>query len=289
MADRRMISNRIIDSDAFTDIPLTSQALYFHLCMKADDDGFLNNSKKIQRIIGASENDMKILIDKHFVIPFPSGVYVIKHWKIHNYIQKDRYKPTTYTDEMKMLIVKPNRAYKLKDKSEMDTDCIQNVSEVDTNCTLRLDKNSIDKNRDSIPPSVADVDKYIKENNLLYVDAESFINYYESIGWMIGKHKMKSWKSAVSGWNSRNKAKDKNNGLITKNEALEGNKEIIDIFEDCQENYPSELCSNNDFDYFLKAITSDSFEASKEKAVRIKLKIRGLTEYNKPFREVLLC
>ena len=145
MAERRMFSKQITESDAFLEMPFSTQVLYFHLGMEADDDGFLNNSKKIQKVIGASEEDMKILIDKHFIIPFESGIIVIKHWKIHNYIQTDRYKPTTYTEEKEKLIVKTNRAYSLKSDSVMDTECIQNVYSVYPNCTRRLGKVSIDK------------------------------------------------------------------------------------------------------------------------------------------------
>ena len=94
MAERRMFAKTIIDSDEFLDMPLSAQALYFHLSMRADDDGFVNNPKKIQRMIGASDDDYKILIAKSFVLRFESGVIVIKHWRINNYIQKDRYKET---------------------------------------------------------------------------------------------------------------------------------------------------------------------------------------------------
>ena len=94
MAERRMFAKTIIDSDAFLDMPLSTQALYFHLSMRADDDGFINNPRKIQRMIGASGDDLKLLLAKSFLIPFDSGIVVIKHWRIHNYIQKDRYKGT---------------------------------------------------------------------------------------------------------------------------------------------------------------------------------------------------
>lgn len=120
MADRRMFAKTIIDSDAFLDMPLSSQSLYFHLSMRADDDGFLNNPKKVQRMIGASDDDLKLLIAKKFLIPFESGVVVIKHWRIHNYIQKDRYKPTVYADEKAQLRVKDNKAYSLTEGSLMD-------------------------------------------------------------------------------------------------------------------------------------------------------------------------
>ena len=116
MAERRMFAKTIIDSDAFIDMPLSTQALYFHLSMRADDDGFINNPKKIMRMIGASEDDYKVLCLKRFIIPFDSGIVVIKHWKIHNYIQKDRYKPTVYTEEKASLTSKDNGVY---------TECIQ--------------------------------------------------------------------------------------------------------------------------------------------------------------------
>ena len=87
MAERRMFSKTIIDSDAFLDMPLSTQSLYFHLSMRADDDGFINNPKKIQRMIGCADDDLKLLIAKNFIIPFESGIVVIKHWKIHNYIR----------------------------------------------------------------------------------------------------------------------------------------------------------------------------------------------------------
>lgn len=111
MAERRMFAKTIIDSDAFLDMPLSAQALYFHLSMRADDDGFINNPKKIQRMVGASEDDCKLLLLKRFLITFESGVVVIKHWKIHNYIRSDRYKPTVYQNEKSLLEEKDNKSY----------------------------------------------------------------------------------------------------------------------------------------------------------------------------------
>ena len=120
MAERRMFSKTIIDSDAFLDMPLSTQALYFHLSMRADDDGFLNNPKKIMRSIGAGQNELELLIAKKFILCFESGVIVVKHWRLHNYIQKDRYKQTVYTEELSKLKLKDNNVYSL------DTECIQN-------------------------------------------------------------------------------------------------------------------------------------------------------------------
>ena len=111
MAERRMFTQKIIDSDAFLDMPLSTQSLYFHLNMRADDDGFVNNPKRIQRTIGASDDDLKLLIAKRFLIGFDSGVLVIKHWRMHNTLRKDRYNPTQYKEELAMLNVKDNNAY----------------------------------------------------------------------------------------------------------------------------------------------------------------------------------
>lgn len=119
MAERRMFSKTIIDSDAFLDMPLSTQALYFHLSMRADDDGFINNPKKIQRMVGCNQDDITLLIAKRFVIPFESGVCVIKHWRIHNYIRTDRYKETPYQEEKSQLILKDNNSYTLS--NEMTT------------------------------------------------------------------------------------------------------------------------------------------------------------------------
>ena len=123
MAERRMFAKTIIDSDAFLDMPLTTQALYFHLSMRADDEGFINNPKKIQRMIGATEDDLKLLIAKNFIIPFESGIVVIKHWRIHNYIRGDRLKSTMYAEERDQLEVKENGAYTLEatDRPTLDS------------------------------------------------------------------------------------------------------------------------------------------------------------------------
>lgn len=127
MAERRMFTKKITESDAFLDMPSSTQMLYFHLSMNADDDGFVNNPKKIQRMCGASDDDFKLLIAKSFVIIFDTGIIVIKHWKMHNYIQSDRYKQTDYIEELSLLGLKQNKAYTM-DENKMVTHCIQNVS-----------------------------------------------------------------------------------------------------------------------------------------------------------------
>ncbi len=206
MAERRMFAKTIIDSDAFLDMPLSTQALYFHLSMRADDDGFVNNPKKIARMIGADDDSLKLLVLKNFIIVFDTGVIVIKHWRIHNYIQKDRYKETVYKEERASLTVKENGAY-----TQSDTGCIQAVSIVDTQD--RIGKDSKGKVRDTdaakpkarfVPPSVEEVRAYCEERKN-GIDAESFVDFYTSKGWMIGRSKMKDWKAAVREWERRRK------------------------------------------------------------------------------------
>ena len=129
MAERRMMAKSVIDTDAFLDMPASTQNLYFHMLLRADDDGFIASPKGILRIIGASDDDLKLLLAKHYLFRFESGVVVIKDWKIHNYIQSDRYKPSLQP-ERELLTITANKEYTLNnsDVSNMDTECIQNVS-----------------------------------------------------------------------------------------------------------------------------------------------------------------
>ena len=145
-----MFTQKIIDSDAFLDMPLSTQALYFHLNMRADDDGFVNNPKRIQRTVGASDDDLKLLCAKRFVIGFESGVIVIKHWRMHNTLRKDRYNPTQYQEELARLDVKDNNAYTERlievpviPELPMATTWQPNGNQLATQ--YREDKNSIDK------------------------------------------------------------------------------------------------------------------------------------------------
>ncbi len=142
MAERRMFAKTIIDSDMFIDMPISARLLYYDLAMRADDDGFVNSPKKIMRFVGASMDDMNVLIAKQFIIPFESGVVVIKHWKIHNYIQKDRYKATSYQAEKESLTLKNGTYYTddLPDVSNLDTECIQDVYSLDTQDRLGKDR-----------------------------------------------------------------------------------------------------------------------------------------------------
>lgn len=145
MADRRMFAKTIIDSDAFLDMPQSTQLLYFHLAMRADDDGFINNPKSIARNVKCNEDDLKILAMKKFIIPFESGIVVIKHWKIHNYIRADRYKETKYKEEKSRLMLDENKAYSvgIPSDNQMTTNGIPSDNQMDTQ--VRLGKDSIGK------------------------------------------------------------------------------------------------------------------------------------------------
>ena len=204
MAERRMFAKRIIDSDAFLDMPLSTQSLYFHLSMRADDEGFINNPKRIQRMIGASDDDCKLLIAKGFILVFETGVIVIKHWKIHNYIQKDRFNPTIRLEEKKEIVTEEDGTY---------TQCTRNGYDLDTQVSIgkvsigRVSKD-IEPPKRFTAPSFEDVKAYCAErkNN---VDAERFINYYTANGWKVGKNPMKDWKAAVRSWERNDFGKPK--------------------------------------------------------------------------------
>lgn len=206
MAERRMFAKTIVLSDAFLDMPMSARCLYFTLGMLADDDGFVNSPKSIMRQVGASIDDMNILLARKFILAFESGVIVIKHWRIHNYIQKDRYKGSKYIEEKSTLAVDENGAY---------TECIHDVSIPDTQ--VRLGKVSLGKvnNIGDIPqaesppsakkrtvfkpPTIEEVRSYCLERGNS-VDAERWHNHYRANGWMVGKTKMVDWKAAVRTW-----------------------------------------------------------------------------------------
>ena len=133
MAQKRMFDKTITNSDDFLELPDSSQVLYFHLNMNADDDGFVNNWKSIMKMTGTKEDDMKILIAKQYIIPFDSGVIVIRHWRLNNYLRNDRYKETKFKEEKSQLLLGKNDEYTL-----------------DKNIGIPMvypDKNRIDKNR----------------------------------------------------------------------------------------------------------------------------------------------
>lgn len=215
MAERRMFAKTIVDSDMFLDLPQTTQNLYFHLGIRADDDGFINNPKKIIRMIGSSQKDLELLINESFIIPFESGICVIKHWKIHNYIQKDRYKKTVYIEEFNRLKM-ANNIYEIDNVYASDTQCIQDVSETDTQVRLGKDRLELGKDRLELEektkpkrkrfqkPTQQEIKDYTDEI-ASSVDPEKFYDYYESNGWKVGKNSMKDWKATVRNWEKNNK------------------------------------------------------------------------------------
>lgn len=214
MAERRMMAKSIIKSDQFLDMPATTQNLYFHMLLDADDDGFVNAPKSIMRIVGAKEDDMKLLVAKQFVIGFGSGVIVIKHWKIHNYIQSDRYKPSIQP-ERKLLEITANKEYQLNadDVSIVDTECIQDVSvgkvrlgkasigkvRLDKTIEGECEKSHSPKRKTFTKPTIDEIQDYCIERNN-NVDAQRFYDHYESNGWKVGKNSMKNWQAAVRTW-----------------------------------------------------------------------------------------
>lgn len=138
-ANRRMFSLQIVDTDAFLEMPTSSQLLYFHLVMRADDEGFVGSPKRILKIIGVQDDDLKILIAKRFVLVFDSGIVVIKHWLIHNTIRMDRLRKTTYQKEKNELILTENKAY---------TEALQpSGNQLATKCQRKISKDKISKDK----------------------------------------------------------------------------------------------------------------------------------------------
>ena len=203
MAERRMFAKTIVLSDAFLDMSLGARCLYMTMGMLADDDGFVNSPKAIMRQTGASEDDLKVLIAKKFVIPFDSGVIVIKHWRINNYLQKDRVQPTKYQDEMKSLTIEKNGAYTTSGQ------CIHSSVYTDKDS---IGKISIDKNnninplppkggkREFVPPTLEEVEEYVMERNSS-VDPKMFYDYFTAGDWTDSKgNKVKNWKQKLITW-----------------------------------------------------------------------------------------
>lgn len=226
MGERRMLTAKVTDADAFVSMPSSAQALYLHLNMGADDDGFNNQVQLAMFKAHASVDDVKLLLAKRFILQFESGVIVIKHWRMANALRNDRYKPTNYQEELSMLQIKDNKSYTFKDGAWLPNGC-QTVAEVETDGSqtvaltqLNITKDNITKDKKSerkrfTPPTFEEVKAYCDErqNN---VDANKFIDYYESNGWMVGRNKMKDWKAAVRTWerSGYNSEPKKNNVVI---------------------------------------------------------------------------
>lgn len=195
MGERRMFTQRITDSDAFTEMPLSAQCLYFHLNMHADDDGFLNNANKIRKSINASEDDLKLLMLKRFILPFENGVVVIKHWLMHNLIRKDRKQPTQYQEELAQLVLKDDNSYteKYLYDNQMTTICQPNdnqMSAQDKLSKVKISKNNI------IDTNVSCSNDTDKSNHFeLKVDhlQQRFDSFWNAYPKKVGKQKCIDW------------------------------------------------------------------------------------------------
>ena len=193
MAQKRMFDKTITNSDEFIEMPISCQVLYFHLSMNADDDGFINNWKSIMRMIGTKEDDLKVLIAKQFIIPFDSGVIVIKHWRINNFLRKDRHNETKFQKELSMLKINESQEYIWL-----------------TNGQPSIDKNSIDKNSIEYKskPTLEEVRDYcinVRHNN---VDYQKFYDYFNEGNWIDSKgNKVKNWKQKIITWEKKTTTK----------------------------------------------------------------------------------
>jgi hypothetical protein len=203
-----MFAKTITGSDAFLEMPQSSQCLYFQLGMRADDDGFVNSPKAIMREVGGKDDDMKLLFAKKFIIPFESGVIVIKHWRINNYLRSDRYTPTKYKEELALLHLDENNAYSLSVNSKTGIPLVYQPDTVYGETQVRLGKDSLDQDsidnraKKFVPPTLQEVMDYCNErkNN---IDPQRFIDFYISKGWMVGKNKMKDWQAAIRTWEQK--------------------------------------------------------------------------------------
>lgn len=187
---RRMFSDKVVETDKFLDMPVSTQNLYFHLCMHADDDGFLGNPKTITRSIGGQQDDLTHLIEKGYVIVFEDGTVAITDWFVHNYIPKDRYHKTVYQDNKKKLELSETKQYRLVTRSSivqdtkskqdvynMDTACIQDVNEVYTEDKLSKDKLSKDNNIDKLSSSEPNSDPEPEKQKSQKIPYEKIIDY----------------------------------------------------------------------------------------------------------------
>ena len=200
MAERRMFAKSIVLSDAFLDLPMSARCLYFTLGMLADDDGFVGSPKAIMRQCGASQDDMLALLQKRYVLAFESGVIVIKHWRMNNYLQSDRIKHTTYIEELNTLKIDEKGAYTEKDKG-MYTKCIQNVYTGKNSIDKYSKEKDIEKKKSHfVPPTLEEITAYCKERNNK-VDPKAFYDFFEAGHWIDSKGTpVKNWKQKIITW-----------------------------------------------------------------------------------------
>ena len=202
MAERRMFTKKVTDDDNFMSLSSSAQALYLHLSMSADDDGFCNQVSLSMFKAHASVQDLQALLEKRYIYQFDNGVIVIKHWRMANALRKDRYTPTAFQEELAKLDLKENGSY-----TWLPDGCQVVATRLPQD---RLGKDSIGKDsigeskRRFTPPTVEQVREYCLERKNS-VDPETFVDFYASKGWKIGKESMKDWKAAVRTWEKRDK------------------------------------------------------------------------------------
>lgn len=216
MAERRMFTKKVTDDDNFMALSSSAQALYLHLSMSADDDGFCNQVSVSMFKAHASVADLQQLLEKRYIYQFDNDVIVIKHWRMANALRKDRYTPTNFKEELAKLKIKSNGAYTFSDdgcqmvatclpQDRLDKDSIDKISVDKDKKEKDIDKSiSTKKSSRFTPPTLDEVEQYCLER-ANGIDAQTFIDFYESKGWMIGKNKMKDWKAAVRTWERKNK------------------------------------------------------------------------------------
>lgn len=275
MAERRMFAKTIIDSDAFLDMPITSQLLYFHLSMRADDDGFINKPKAIMRLCGCHEDDMRLLFTKKFLLPFDSGVVVVKHWKIHNYIAKDRYTETKYKEEKALLELDENKAYTMAVDNPY-TERIQVVDEVMTQDRLgkvRIGKVSIGE-RESIeeeqPPTPCGEYK-----NVILTDKELANLKEEFPDWQKRIDRLSSYMA------SHGKTYDNHYATIkrwAKEDAEKGRKEIVPDWMQKKgfNNFDNRCYDYNDLEKQLLTKSMEKPEPTAEERAELQRRIQAL-------------
>ena len=191
-----MFAKSIVLSDAFLDMPLSARCLYFTLGMLADDDGFVSSPKAIMRQCGSSEDDLRVLLGKRYILSFESGVIVIKHWRINNYLRSDRYQQTTYIEEKEMLTLDQKGSY-----TEANGDGIPSMG-IPRLGKDRLGKDSKESKRFT-PPTLEEVKAYAKERGNK-VDPEKFFDYYSEGNWRDAKgDPVKNWKQKMITWEKK--------------------------------------------------------------------------------------
>lgn len=212
MAQKRMFSLHVVDTDKFMDMPTSTQALYFHLGMHGDDDGFVSSPRKIARAAGCNDDDMRLLAAKGFIIPFESGVVVITDWKINNTLKNDRYQGTIYQKEMAMLQndasgkylissdVVPERFQNGSNSEPQHNLTEQNIAKQNGAEGIKADKPPTRHNFS--PPTVEEVKAYCTEKGY-NIDPDRFVDFYTSNGWKVGKNPMRDWKAAVRNWSRK--------------------------------------------------------------------------------------